>query len=64
MTTRKGLESWVVAMNKYLKDTVQTMDVIILLRNAFPPYRADYASKLYFEGVITKQQAQEFNNKI
>ena len=58
--TRKELENWVVAMNKMLRDAVEGMDIIILLRNAFPPYRADYARKLYQEGVITKEQVNEF----
>ena len=58
--TRKELEGWVIAMNKFLWDTVGEMDVIILLRNAFPPYRAYYARRLYNEGVITKEQTQEF----
>lgn len=58
--TRRELERWVIAMNKFLWDTVGEMNVIILLRNAFPPYRADFARRLYNEKVITKEQVQEF----
>lgn len=62
--TRKELESWVVAMNSPLRDVVSTMPPIILLRNAYPPYRADYAYRLYKEGVITKNEASEFINTL
>jgi hypothetical protein len=54
--TKKELERWVISMNKVLRDTVKEMNLIILLRNAFPPYRADYARRLYAEGQITKEQ--------
>lgn len=58
--TRKELENWVVATNCNLREVTGGMDLIILLRNAWPPYRADYAYRLYKEGEITKEQAKEF----
>jgi len=36
------------------------MDLIVLLRNAWPPYRADFARELYSEGQITANQLKEF----
>lgn len=59
-TIRRELEMYISAFNKYLKDVVGSMDIIILLRNAYPTYRSDYASQLYKEGSITKDQAKEF----
>ena len=58
--TRNRLENYVVATNCHLRDTVQSMDLIVLLRNAWPPYRADFARELYSEGQITANQLKEF----
>jgi hypothetical protein len=61
MNTRKLLEQYVVAWNKYLKNTVQNMDLITLLRNAHPIYRPDFARVLMNEKQISKDEAREFN---
>jgi len=58
------MEREVVAMNKYLKDAVKDMNIIILLRNCHPLYREDHALTLYKNGIITREQAIEFTKKI
>jgi hypothetical protein len=59
-TVRKELELFVVAWNTCLKGVVKHMDNIILLRNAHPIYRADFAYRLRDEGSITVEQSKEF----
>jgi hypothetical protein len=60
MNIRKDLELYVSAWNVYLKETVKTMDIITLLRNAHPTYRPAFASKLLEEKMISKDEAREF----
>jgi len=57
---RKELERHVIGINKHLRYAVGNMSLIILLRNAHPIYRGDYARELYREGSITKEEAKEF----
>jgi hypothetical protein len=57
---RRELENYVIAWNNLLKDVVVEMDYIILLRNANPTFRSDYAYRLLREGLITKEEAKEF----
>lgn len=60
METRKLLEQYVIACNKYLKEVVQNMDLITLLRNAHPVHRSAFASALVDEKQISKEQGKEF----
>jgi hypothetical protein len=62
MTIRCELERFVVSTNSVLKEVVQLMDDIILLRNCHPMYRYDFALRLYRSEVITKEQCQEFTD--
>jgi hypothetical protein len=57
---RLELEAYVVAWNTCLRKAVETMDNIILLRNAHPTFRPDYATKLKEAGMISKDEAREF----
>jgi len=57
---RRELEFYVAAHNKILSDAVKTMGPITLLRNAHPIYRGDFALALKNEGIISKEEAQEF----
>ena len=58
--TRKLLEDYVIAWNIHLKDVVSEMNPVILLRNAHPIYRREFASKLLDEEILTKLEASEF----
>lgn len=64
MNTRKEIELLVVAHNYPLRESVATMDIIILLRNLHPSFRSDYATRLMREDVITQDQAAEFTKII
>lgn len=57
---RNDLERFVYAWNTPLKNVVKTMDVVILLRNAHPLYRAAFASQLKSVGLLSESQAKEF----
>jgi len=57
---RIQLEFCVIAWNSYLREVVSTMDLIILLRNAHPLLRSDYAYELRDAGFITPEQTKEF----
>jgi len=61
---RKELESYVVSTNICLKDAVTNMDLIILLRNGHPIYAPNFATKLYDEGMLTKDEIKEFTKPI
>ena len=58
--TRKLLEDYVIAWNTSLREVVSQMSPVILLRNAHPTYRGNFASKLLDEGILTKIEANEF----
>jgi hypothetical protein len=60
---KKQLESNVVAVNNCLKNTVQTMSYVTLLRNIHPRYRGDEARRLKEQGLITEWEAAEFITK-
>jgi len=60
---RKELESAVVGVNRHLKDTVQNMEPIELLRNCHPLYRKEYARDLYHTGQITEAEMTEFTGQ-
>jgi hypothetical protein len=60
MNIRQSLELSVCATNIVLKETVQTMDLIILLRNCHPIDRADFAMDLYKNKELTKEEVEEF----
>jgi hypothetical protein len=57
---RKDLERFVYAWNTPLKDVVKTMDLIILLRNLHPLYRAAFAAELRNAGLLLPEEAKEF----
>jgi hypothetical protein len=57
---RTDLERFVYAWNTPLKEAVQTMDLVILLRNAHPAYRAVYAAELKNAGLLLPEEANEF----
>lgn len=59
-SVRRRLESFVVAYNKILLSVVSGMSDIILLRNAHPSYRVDFAYEMRDEGLITNEELQEF----
>lgn len=63
-STRKLLEQYVIACNKYLKEVVQNMDLIILLRNSHSIYRSNFAMMLYNENQISKEQVTEFTKVV
>ena len=60
METLKLLRQSVLAVNKILKDKVETMGVIELLRNSHPIYRSDFATTLYKERILSKDEALLF----
>ena len=57
---RQQLELFVYAFNTPLKDVVQSMDVVILLRNSHPTYRSAFASQLKDAGLLSADDAKEF----
>jgi hypothetical protein len=57
---RTNLESYVIAWNTTLRETVSKMDYVILLRNAHPAYRDTYARLLVEAGIMTKDEGKEF----
>ena len=60
MQIRKRLESYVLGGNKYLREVIETMSIPILLRNAQPIYRPDFARECERVKLITSQEAKEF----
>jgi hypothetical protein len=63
-TLRKELERLVYSTNIVLRDKVQEMGFVSLLRNVHPAFREDYARKLYWEKTISKDEANEFIKRI
>ena len=61
--TRTQLESAVIGVNKYLEPVVKDMDLVSLLRDCHPLYRADYARELHREGLLTKEELEKFTHK-
>jgi hypothetical protein len=61
---RESLERFVYAWNTPLKDVVQSMDLIILIRNCHPLYRATYAAELRSAGLLDDESAKEFTKII
>ena len=57
---RLELELFVASCNICLKDVVDQMDNIILLRNVHPVYRAIFASAMLDQKMISKLEASEF----
>ena len=57
---RESLERFVFAWNTPLKESVQSMDLVILLRNCHPLYRAAYAAELRNAGLLDSDSASEF----
>ena len=57
---RTQLELFVYAFNTPLKDVVQTMDVVTLLRNCHPTYRGAYASQMKDAGLLSARNSEEF----
>jgi hypothetical protein len=53
----------VYSTNKVLKEAVDQMEPVILLRNVHPTYRWDYAKMLLEVGIITQWQSLEFSKK-
>ena len=61
-SVRQQLELFVYAFNTPLKDVVQTMDVVTLLRNAHPTCRSAFASQMKDAGLLSARNAEEFIN--
>jgi hypothetical protein len=57
---RNDLERFVFAWNTPLKEVVKTMDLVILLRNCHPIYRATFAAELRNAGLLLPEDASEF----
>lgn len=57
---RQLLEAYVVSTNTTLKDTVKSMNNLVLLRNSHPIYRPDFAREFERHGMITREEAIEF----
>jgi hypothetical protein len=57
---RLDLEHCVWSFNKVLREAVQTMNNVNLLRNVHPMYREVYARRLKEEGEITEDQMRLF----
>jgi hypothetical protein len=57
---RKELEFCVCAFNSILKSVVRFMSLPVLLNNCHPLYRIDYARKLYKEGYLSADEAQNY----
>jgi len=57
---RKELENYVIAWNTALREVVGKMDSIILLRNANPAHRGEFAMQFKNAGLISKDEAREF----
>jgi hypothetical protein len=57
---RIELENFIIGYNKILRDVVGTMDNLILLRNAHPSIRTEYAYRFRDIGLITPEEAKEF----
>ena len=60
MKTRHEIEINVGAINTPLKSKVREMSLVELLCNCHPASRADWASKLYKEKLLTKEEALQF----
>lgn len=54
------LRNYVVAWSTPLKESVQQMDCVTLLRNAHPAYRNVFASALLEAKLLSKNDASEF----
>jgi len=57
---RRELELFVASTNISLKKVVKTMPPIILLRNAHPSYRGNFATELKNTGLINENELKEF----
>jgi hypothetical protein len=57
---RRELENYVIAWNTCLRPVVRKMSLVLLLRNAQPTYRSDFAYKLRDAGLMTKEEIKEF----
>ena len=60
MNALKLLKQDVLGVNAPLKEVIETMDPILLLRNCHPFSRGEYAILLKEEGIISKEEAKEF----
>ena len=63
-SVRRALEAHVIGCNKPLAPVVRKMNIIILLRNAHPHERVNFAYSLLNSGSITQEQLKEFNKPI
>jgi hypothetical protein len=61
---REELQRFVYAWNTPLKEAVTKMDLVILLRNAHPIYRAAFAAELRNAGLLLPEEASEFTKII
>lgn len=57
---RRELECYVIAWNTVLREAVKSMDIITLMRNAHPAYRATFAGQLVEAGMLGNEEAKEF----
>ena len=60
MSARRNLENYVMSHNKILQKAVKSMSPIILLRNAHPMYRSDFARELKKAGLLSEEATKEF----
>jgi len=56
---RQRMQSNIVGCNKYLKDVVQTMSDVALLRNTHPQDRPEFAQELYDMKCIDRETKVE-----
>ena len=57
---RRELELFVISTNISLKEAVKIMPPIILLRNAHPSYRDNFATELKNAELINENELKEF----
>jgi len=60
--TRQDMEMGVIAYNCFLKDSINQMSNIALLRNMHPLDRSTFAKRLYVKGVLQKHELIEFSD--
>ena len=64
ISVRRDLERHVAAHNKCLCKAVRQMPILVLLRNAHPIQRSEFAHILCDCSMITKSQLTEFNQPL
>jgi len=57
---RRELECYVIGWNSVLRESVKSMSIVTLLRNAHPSYRQPFANQCVEFGMLSKHALQEF----